>query len=283
MIAYLASTFAATWLLWWACARWERDSSLFALGGPIFLVGVFAPGLVALGLTAYRGNRSSVRALLSRAIRFDAPAHLYAFALAYMPATKLLAAAGHRLISGTWPAFGDTPVLVMAAALFVSTWVQAGEEVGWRGYALPRLARRLGLGGGSVVLGVIWAVWHLPLFFIPGSGSDGQSFVIYLAHVIALSVATSWLYWRSSGSLFLPMLMHAAVNNTTGLVPGALSYRVPVFSVEASIVAWTSVAVAWAIAVVLLVQMRGATIDEVMEGRPTPAVGPTLAATGKSR
>ena len=112
----------------------------------------------------------------------------------------------------------------MLAALLVSTWVQAGEEVGWRGYLLPSLARRLGLGGATLVVGIIWAVWHLPLFFIPGSGSDGQSFPLYLAHVTALSVAMGWLYWKSAGSLLVVMVMHAAINNTGSLVPGVPAF-----------------------------------------------------------
>jgi membrane protease YdiL (CAAX protease family) len=258
MIAYLAATFAATWLLWGACARWGMDGGLFALGGPIFLLGVFAPGLMALGFTALNAGAPGVRALASRIVKWDAPVHLYVFALAYTPATRLLAAAGHRLTTGTWPPFGDTPVPVMAAALVISTWVQAGEELGWRGFALPRLSRPVGVGAASLAIGVIWAVWHLPLFLIPGTGSDGQSFFVYLLHVVAISVALGWLYWRSSGSLFLPMLLHAAVNNLGGLVPGALPYRVPVFSFEASAISWMALAVSWGIAAVLLGHMHRA-------------------------
>lgn len=267
MIAHLVTTFAATWVAWGACARWGADGGVFAIGGPIFLAGVFAPGLVAVGLTARRAGASGVRALVSRIVRWDAPAHLYVFALAYMPATRLLAAAGVRLATGTWPAFGETSVLVMAAALAISTWVQAGEELGWRGYVLPRLAQRLGVGGGSAVLGVIWAAWHLPLFFMPGTDSASRSFLVYLLHVTAISVALGWLYWRSSGSLLLPMLMHAAINNTAELVPAALPYGVAVFSFEASPVAWMSVAVGWGMAAVLLVDMRRASIGAIRDAR----------------
>jgi membrane protease YdiL (CAAX protease family) len=109
---------------------------------------------------------------------------------------------------------------VLAAALF-STVIggQAGEEIGWRGYALPRLAAPFGLARASIMLGMIWACWHLPLFFLPQADTYGQSFPVYLLQVTALSVAIAWLYWRTNGSPLLTMLMHAAINNTKDIVP----------------------------------------------------------------
>ncbi|MBK5257327.1 MAG: CPBP family intramembrane metalloprotease [Vicinamibacteria bacterium] len=152
----------------------------------------------------------------------------------------------------------------MLGAILVSTWAQTGEELGWRGYALPRLATHLGLSSASVLLGVIWALWHLPLFFLQGSGSEGQSFPIYLLHVTALSVAMSWLYWKTEGSLLLVMLMHASVNNTTGIVPAAVSHPVDPMSFEGSLVAWVTVGLALVVAALLLCRMRGAKIGAML-------------------
>ena len=144
----------------------------------------------------------------------------------------------------------------MVAGTMISTPVQAGEEIGWRGYALPRLTHRLGLGGASVVLGVIWACWHLPFFFMPATDTFGQSFAVYLAQVTAISVAMAWLYWRTNGSLFMTMLLHAAVNNTKDIVPSVLQGATNPFSLHASLVAWLTVALLWICAAVFLVQMR---------------------------
>jgi len=211
-----------------------------------------------------------VERLLGRIGKWQTSAWLYLFAVGYMAATKVLAALAYRLTRGAWPAFGTTPVALMIGAIMVSTWVQAGEEVGWRGYALPRLAARLGLGGASLVLGVIWALWHLPLFFIAGSGSDGQSFPLYLLHVTAVSVAMAWLYWKSGGSLLLTMLMHAAVNNTSGIVPAALPGAASAWSFEGTWVAWATVVIAWAVALVLLPGMRGAGLGAMLDSPPRP-------------
>lgn len=259
-------TFALTWTAWLGSAVLAAPgyAGFFGIGGPVFLLGVFAPAFVALALTAYGEGRGGVARLLARIGRWQVGARLYLFAIGYMAATKLLAALIHRIAMGAWPTFGDTPLPLMLGAILVSTWVQAGEEVGWRGYALPRLATHLGLGGASVLLGVIWALWHLPLFFLQGSGNEGQSFPIYLLHVTALSVAMSWLYWKTEGSLLLVMLMHASVNNTTGIVPAAVSNPVHPMSFEGSLVAWVTVGVSSVVAALLLGRMRGAEIGAML-------------------
>ena len=266
LLVFFLLTFAFTWTAWLAVAATAAPgkAGVFGVGGPVFLLGVFAPAFVALALTAHAEGRAGVARLLARIGKWQVGARFYLFAIAYMAATKLLAALIHRMVLGEWPIFGDTPLPLMVGAILVSTWVQAGEEVGWRGYALPRLATYLGLGGASVLLGIIWALWHVPLFFLQGSGSEGQSFPIYLLHVTALSVAMSWLYWKTEGSLLLVMLMHASVNNTTGIVPAAGPNAVDTMSFEGSLVAWVTVGVSWVAAALLLSRMRGAEIGAML-------------------
>jgi hypothetical protein len=134
------------------------------------------PILVALGLTSRREGRSGAAALLRGTIARPTGARRYLFAPGYMMAIKLAATALHRMVAGEWPAFGPTPVYLMAGAVIVSTPVQAGEEIGWRGYALPRMTKCIGLAPASIVVGLLWACWHLPIFFIPASDTFGQSF-----------------------------------------------------------------------------------------------------------
>jgi membrane protease YdiL (CAAX protease family) len=266
LIVFFLLAFGLSWSAWLAVALVAPASLVFAVGGPVFLLGVFAPGLVALGLTASAEGSSGVVGLLARIGRWQVSGSLYLFAIGYMAVTKLFAALTHRIVVGEWPMFGDTPLALVAGATLVSTWAQAGEEVGWRGYALPRLATHLGLGGAGVCLGVLWALWHLPLFIMQGTGSTGQSFPIYLLHVTALSVAMSWLYWKTQGSLLLVMLMHAAVSNTTGIVPAALPSATDPMSFQGSLVAWATVGAAWVVAAVLLYQMHGAETGALLGG-----------------
>jgi CAAX protease family protein len=223
-------------------------------------LGTFAPAMVALALTARAEGRAGVRLLLSRLFMGQVGARWYVFAASYMVAIKLTVALLHRVVTGTWPRFGQEPWYLMVGATVLSTVVlgQSGEELGWRGYALPRLAPRLGLGGASILLGMIWASWHLPLFYLRGADTYGQSFPAYLLQVTAISVAIAWLWWRTRGSLLLTMLMHSAINNTKDIVPSIPRTAMNPLLPNASLTSWLGVAVLWIVAGCLLVTMRKA-------------------------
>lgn len=263
LLSFFFFTFALTWTSWVAPAvLFERPRGpLFGIGGAVFLFGVFAPALVAVTMTVRAEGRGAVSRLLGRIGRWQVAARWYAFALGYMAATEFVAGLAHRLIRGDWPNVGEANVLLILRAILVSTWVQAGEEIGWRGYALPRLTAWLGLGPASVLLGVIWAAWHLPLFVLPESPSSGQSFPVYVLHIVAVSVAMAWLYWKTDASLLLMMIMHAAVNNTTSIFPAATPGAATTWSFDASFVAWAAVAWSWVVAAWLLFGMGRTRLD----------------------
>jgi uncharacterized protein len=265
LLTFFSLTYAATWTCWATAAAISRRSAsddpvLPVLAGAVFLLGTVAPSLVALALTERADGRAATRALLDRVFLWEVSPRWYVFAVGYMPAIKLSAALVHRVVTGGWPRFGDEAWYIMAAAIVFSTWVQAGEEIGWRGYALPRLSARVGLAPASVILGVIWASWHLPLFLYPAADTFGQSFPLYLLQVTALSVAGAWLYWRTGGSLLLVMLLHAAVNNTKDIVPSAVPSATNPFALSTSLVAWITVALLWTPAAYFLMRMRGRTL-----------------------
>ena len=241
----LAGFFALTYLVTWTL--WLASTSAGALRAPLIYLGVFTPGIVALWLTARREGREGVAVLGRRLVTWRVPIRWYAFALGYLLAMKLTAALVFRMLTGDWPRFGGGVeyVLLEVVASLALFWVQAGEEVGWRGYALPRLTSRIGLRGASIVLGVIWATWHLPLFFMTATTTTGQSFPLYLAQVTALSVAIAWLHAHTSGSLLLVMIMHAAINNTRNVVPSAVAFGETPFLLGGSLVGWITAALLW--------------------------------------
>jgi uncharacterized protein len=248
-------------------------------GRTLILLGAYSPGIVALALTARAEGTAGVRALLGRVVQWDVAAKWYVFAVSYMAAIKLAAALIHRGIAGAWPRFGADPLFLIPLAIAFSTPFQAGEEIGWRGYALPRMATRVGLARASVLLGLIWAVWHLPQFFIRDGDSYGQSFWVFVLQVTALTVAMAWLYAQTSGSLLPVMVMHAAVNNSSGIVPSAVPDGTSMFGLSASsttLVGWLTVALLWIGAAWFLARMPRGTNRLTPPADPMPQadIGP---------
>lgn len=267
---FVALTFVLSWAAWLAAASLPS-----ALRSSVFLLGTFAPAIIALLLASLDGDDARGRRrqydgaldLLRRIGRWRVGARWYLFAFTYMAAIKLLVALITRAVAGAWPRFGETRPVVMIVVIVLSTWAQAGEEIGWRGFALPRLTRRFGLVGASLLLGVIWGVWHLPLFFVPGGDTYGQSFPLFLGEITAMSVTLAWLYWRTGGSLLLVMLLHAAINNTKDIVSSIVPGATNPWAMSSSRTAWLTVGLLWILAAVFAWQMHG--VSELASPRAT--------------
>jgi CAAX protease family protein len=260
LLKFFSLTYTVTWVCFITAATISHGKvstapALAVVRVLLLLLGTFAPSLVALGVTARENGILGTQALLRGLFEWRVDARWYLFAIGYMVAIKLTVALVHRVIAGSWPRFGDEAWYVIVVAIIISTPVQAGEEIGWRGYALPRLAARFGFARASVLLGLIWACWHLPLFFVPGIDKYGQSFPVWALGVTALSVAITWLYAHTNQSLLLVMLMHSAVNQTIGIVPSAVAGAANPFALSPSLVAWLTLAILWITAGYFLVRM----------------------------
>ena len=259
LIVYFVVTFLMSWTAWFGAGVIAPDAS-----GPhgiirtvLIYVGTFAPAVVALAMTAIETGRTGVGALIRRLVQADVAPRWYVYAIGYVFAIKLAIATVHRVVWGGWPPFSDEPIVLLFAATFVSTILlgQAGEELGWRGYVLSRLAARLGYAWSSLIIGTVWALWHLPLFYIAGADKTGQSFPIWGLSVVALSVAITWLYAHTGGSLLLTMLMHAATNNLGSIVSGATLGATDVWTFRASPMMTLTLVGLWIPAVWFLVKM----------------------------
>jgi membrane protease YdiL (CAAX protease family) len=224
----------------------------------MIILGVFTPGFLAVLLTYFGTGRSGVVLLLRRLVAWRVATRWYVFALTYIAAVKLTAAVLLRLTTGVWPTFGKSAWYVLLGATLASALSggQIGEELGWRGYALPRLANHFGMLVASLILGLLWASWHLPLFYVLGGDTVGQSFPLYLLQVTAVSVAMAWLYWKTNGSLLLTMLFHAAANNLKDIVPSAVPGATHPWRLSTSPVAWLAVGLMWAAAGYFLFDLR---------------------------
>jgi len=102
-----------------------------------------------------------------------------------------------------------------------------GEEPGWRGFALPRLQWGYGPLVGTLILGVLWSLWHLPMMIlIPGYNGAGTGFtgilipfLEFLIEIVALTVIITWVFNNVRGSLLLTMLLHGSLNTAENTIP----------------------------------------------------------------
>jgi hypothetical protein len=109
-----------------------------------------------------------------------------------------------------------------------------GEEFGWRGYALPVLQDRLGWRAASLGLGLVWGVWHLPLFFIDGTAQAHIPLALFLLSVVAMSVVFAWLVNHTASSVVAALVFHTAINfwpSVVPVLPAEVSYRAYAFVV----------------------------------------------------
>jgi hypothetical protein len=133
----------------------------------------------------------------------------------------LIAIGINSSLGGTIPSFFQFCPFSMLPVIFLYVLILGGtlgEEIGWRGYALQRLSRKPGRIMGTLLLGFLWGVWHLPLFFIEGSPQAAVPFPVFLVQTTCLSVVHSWLFYNT-GSVLIALLFHASNNTTAGILP----------------------------------------------------------------
>ena len=192
---------------------------------PLLLAGgIFAgPTLSAVIMTATTEGRSGVRRLLGRLVLWRVGIGWYLFALVGVPLIMLV---GTMIYSGDLPnlkALGGPSYLLSYLALFVFGLLLGGpllEEIGWRGFALPRMERLQGPLLASVILGVMWALWHLPEFLVPtwaaSSGGGGiLGITLFTITAITFTIVITWVFNNTRASVLVAILVHTAIDAFT--------------------------------------------------------------------
>lgn len=148
----------------------------------------------------------------------------YAVIFLTVPALTLLAAGGDRMLGGAGlrleaaARFLDQPLSLLPFTLFILLFGPLPEEMGWRGYALDRLQARWSALNASLILGVVWAIWHLPLFFIPGTYQHGLGFGIppswwsFAFNIVIQTIIFTWIFNNTRHSTLSAILFHFMTN-----------------------------------------------------------------------
>jgi uncharacterized protein len=228
-LKYFVIAFAFTGFFWGLAALGVRDV-IPELPG-VTVIGTFGPLVATIVVTAQEGGRAGLRSLLGRILHWQVAPIWYGIVL-LGPILLYLAGLALEvvLLGGQPPSIGAligvTPTLVIVTVYMV-VFVALGEEVGWRGYALPALQARYGALVSSVILGVLWALWHLPVFFNPDTHYSNLPFVLQLAFQIPLAILFTWVFNSTGGSVLMAILLHAVLNAS-----GRLWNTIPEYSVE---------------------------------------------------
>jgi membrane protease YdiL (CAAX protease family) len=207
LVTYFVLAYALTWVL----------APLLTISLVLGVVGLLMPAVAAIVVTALTEGKLGVKALLHRLRLWRVGLLWYVVALGL----PVLLSAGMVTLSvllGAPAQVEFSPVSLLTMIVFV---LVVGEEVGWRGYALPKLLQSHSALAASLILGVLWGGWHLPTFFVPGSPQAGIPFVAFLVFTTGASILFTWLYLHTRGSLLLATLFHGAINSF-GFVNNAL-------------------------------------------------------------
>ena len=235
LFLFFVIAFGWSWLLWLpsviisitdnrSLMYWMYDVEMSLGLGLLAIVGIFAtfgPLVAAFTVTGLTEGREGVRRFWRRF--WDVRLAGWWLMVSFLLPILLIALPRLIVVPLGYPlqlAWASQPLVLVG--WFFNNLTRSGgisEEFGWRGYALPRLQARWNALVSSIVLGVIWAAWHLPLWFVAGSSQQGSSFWLFLANLVLLSVLYTWLFNNAKGSILVAVVFHAMLNTVSQMFP----------------------------------------------------------------
>jgi CAAX protease family protein len=237
IVMYFLIAYSIAWTAW--LTMFVGHFSPFARPGTLlYLAAVFAPHASAVLCTVAQRGREGLRAFYGQVFR-RVPFRWGIVAIFVPPlvylASDVIAVSLHQ----PHGAIFHPPPRTLATLVLGQSAVVLGEEPGWRGFALPRLIERLGPNGGTLMLGVGWALWHLPLFAIPGTAQYHTPLLPFVITVTAWSMVITFLVLQSR-SVIAAMLFHASANvcDFTMWQPAGYLFGLGPWVVAAGIAGW---------------------------------------------
>ena len=248
-------TFALSWVFWIPVAASGKEVSLGLL-----VVGAFSPSMVGVLMTYRSADKAGRLDFWRRTIDFGRIGlGWYAVILLLFPVIMALTFLLESMLGGDVPSLeGARQTLTQPSALlvFVISMLIGGplaEELGWRGFALDRLQAQRTALGASLVLGMIHAAWHLPLFFMQGTSQGSMGFAsglfwLWVVQVVAGSVFFTWVHNNNQRSILAAILIHFMSNATFTLIAqlgNALPLRTEIVRTAITVALAVIIVVVW--------------------------------------
>jgi uncharacterized protein len=235
LVSFFVLAFAGTWLFELPYVLSEYGAGLLPTKSPVLLwtspVSVFmGPFLSAFVMTGVTEGREGVHRFLRRFVLWRVGFRWYLFALFGVPVIALLSVV---VLPGTLASYQGLGVLAPLPLLGIFLYAlfpggALGEEPGWRGFALPRLQSMHGPLLGSLILGVLWGLWHLPLFLTPWNVLSTFNVVVFVLTTTCLAIMYTWVFNNTKGSVLMALLIHATFNWFT--IPLGTLFPAPILS-----------------------------------------------------
>lgn len=232
LATFFVLAYGLSWLAWTPFVLSRSGLGLLPFDFPVVLGNTQLTGMLpgaylgpvtsAIVVTSITEGRPGLRAWRRRLFRFRVSWRWYLGVLVAVPTVLIVTP---FLLPSVWGrAHLPAPVLIaaylpMLAMQIVTTGL--AEEPGWRDFALPRLQHRYGPTAGTVVLGMLWGGWHLPLFLTQWGGYPAISWTkptLFILGCVPLSLVMTWVFNRTGQSVPLVMVLHAGINSTCSLL-----------------------------------------------------------------
>jgi membrane protease YdiL (CAAX protease family) len=218
LVAFFVLTYGLSWALWIPLAIF-RDAASGPYSTLALLIGSNIPSAVAIVLTLVGFGKGATRKLLGQLLiwRFGWRWYLVLLAPTALVVGTITLVAVTR---GGPTATLAVPLLsaIITVAFMTFPGSALGEEIGWRGFALPRVQARRTALTASLVIGSLHGLWHLPLWLRGDADHQLSVYPAFLIQTLALAVIYTWLYNSTKGSLLLVVLFHTATNAPLTLV-----------------------------------------------------------------
>ncbi|MFW6679773.1 CPBP family intramembrane glutamic endopeptidase [Lacrimispora sp. AGF001] len=222
LLCFVISTYLVTWVLWLAS---------FQISGFFRIIGSFVPSAMGIVFIYGKSRKEGLKTLFNSLKRYRVKWYVYFFVMLYTIFSLLVP----HLLAGVFKYSVPFQVKRSIGIFNISDPISAsvcflailtaggplGEEFGWRGFLLPELEKKLSPCNSGIVVGIVWACWHLPMFLFHVDGYQ-ISFLLYLIQTISLSIICTWIYHASGKSMLMILLFHTVDNFVCSIAYQAL-------------------------------------------------------------